>query len=141
MTENNFSMQRFHHSIYLNLPLEEVYRLTATPLGITKWFIGEAVYESPEGEKRKFDEYVHAGDEFEWGWLEKDLSITGRVLEAAVNSHFKFSFGDSFVVTITVKEESGRTLFTLTQEYSENSEQNDFAHITAAYAGDFLSQT
>ncbi len=138
MTENNFTMQRFHHSIYLNKPVEDVYKLVGTASGMTKWFIGEAVYESPEGEKRKFDDYVHKGDEFQWQWLEKNLSITGRVLEAELNSHFKFTFGDSFIVTITVKEDNGRTIFTLIQEYSENAKQNDFAHINCCVCWGFF---
>jgi uncharacterized protein YndB with AHSA1/START domain len=138
MTEKSFNMERFQHSIYLNKPVEEVYSLVGTGSGLTKWFIGEAVYESPEGEKRKFDDYIHKGDEFEWEWLEKDLSITGTVLEAEIESLFKFTFGSLFIVTITVKEDSGRTLFTLMQEYSKDADKNDFAHINCCVCWGFF---
>lgn len=138
MTPDNFSMQSFHHSIYLNLPVEEVYKYIGTTSGFTRWFIGEAAYESTEGEHRKFDEYVHKGDEFELKWLQKDLFVTGRVLKAELNSEFKFTFGESFTVTITVKEDKGRTLFTLHQEYSEGSAENNFAHINCCVCWAFF---
>lgn len=138
MTEDSFNMQSFRHSIYLNKPVEKVYNLVGTASGLTKWFIGHAVYESPEGEKRKFDDYVVHGDEFEWDWLQKDLSITGRVLEAEKNSHFKFTFGNSFIVTITVKEVNERTLFTLAQEYVHDADKNNFAHINCCVCWGFF---
>lgn len=131
-------MERFSHSIYLDKPVNEVYRLVGTADGLTKWFIGESVYESPEGEKRKFDEYVHKGDEFDWRWLEKDLEITGKVLDAEINSSFKFTFGSTFIVTITVKEDKGRTLFTLIQEYEKNTEKNNFAYINCCVCWTFF---
>jgi len=138
MTENSFTMQSFRHSIYLDKPVSEIYKYIGTADGLTKWFIGSSVYESPEGEKRKFDEHVHKGDEFDWEWLEKDLDITGKVLEAEANSLFKFTFGSLFVVTITLKEDKGRTLFTLTQEYEKNVSQNDFAHINCCVCWGFF---
>lgn len=138
MTPDNFSMQKFHHSIYINKPVDEVYNLVGTASGFTKWFIGETVYESPEGEHRKFDEYAHKGDEFELRWLAKELYVTGKVLVANVNSEFKFTFGESFLVTITALEDNGRTLFTLLQEYSEGSAQNDFAHINCCVCWAFF---
>ncbi len=138
MTEQSFNMQHFHHSIYLNKPVNEIYKLIGTATGLTKWFMGETVYESPEGEKRKFDDYVHKGDEFQWQWLEKDLSITGHILEAEINSRLKFTFGSSFMVTITLQEDSGRTLFNLTQQYHENIEPNDFAHINCCVCWAFF---
>lgn len=138
MTENNFNMNSFRHSIYLDKPIDEVYRYIGTANGLTKWFIGDSVYESPEGEKRKFDDYVHKGDEFDWKWLEKDLEITGKVLEAEVNLCFKFTFGSIFIVTITVKEDKDRTLFTLTQEYEQSVSQDDFAHINCCVCWAFF---
>ena len=121
-------MQSFRHSIYLNKPVEEVYKYVGTGNGFTKWFIGKSVY-SFGGKTRNDDEYVKKGDAFKWDWLEKDLSITGKVLEAEINNSFKFTFGKSFIVAITVKEDKGRTLFALYQEYAKETNPDDFAHI------------
>jgi len=137
MTEKSFNMQSFHHSIYLNKPVEEIYKYIGTGNGLTKWFIGESVY-SYQGKTRKDDEYVVSGDEFKWDWLEKDLSIAGKVLEAEINKCFKFTFGKSFIVAIIVKEDKGRTLFTVEQEYAKEVAQNDFAHINCCVCWAFF---
>ena len=137
MNQNSFNMQSFRHSIYLSKSVDEVYKLIGTGNGLTKWFIGKSVYEHG-GVIRKDDEYVQTGDKFKWNWLEKDLSITGKVPEAEVNSKFSFTFGSSFIVTITVQEDKGRTLFTLCQEYSPDAVTNDFAHINCCVCWAFF---
>ncbi len=137
MTENSFNMNSFRHSIYLDKPVEEVYKYIGTGNGLTKWFIGNSVY-SAGGKKRGDSEYVMKGDEFNWNWLEKDFSVSGKVLDAEVNKMFKFTFGSIFIVTISVKAGSGRTLFTLEQEYAANTEKNDFAHINCCVCWAFF---
>jgi len=128
MNKNSFNMKSFRHSICLNKSVEDIYKLIGTGAGFTKWFIGKSVYDN-DGITRKDNKYVQSGDKFKWDWLEKDLSVTGKVLDAEVNNKFKFTFGSLFIVTISVKEDKGRTLFTLSQEYSPNSEANDITHI------------
>jgi len=137
MTENSFNMQSFRHGIYLDKPVEEVYKLIGTGNGLTKWFIGKSVYKH-NGAIRNDKEYVQSGDEFKWEWLEKDLSIDGKVLEAEINKIFQFTFGGSFIVTLTVKEDKGRTLFTLNQKYSPGAKSNDFAHINCCVCWAFF---
>ncbi len=138
MTEKNFNMNSFHHSIYLNKPVSEVYKYAATPDGFTKWFIGESEFISGGGKRRGKDEIVAAGDNYTFRWLAKDLSVTGEVLRVSDNSSILFTFGSSFIVTITVKEDNDRTLFTLTQEYSKSAEPNEFAHINCCVCWAFF---
>ena len=138
MNENNFSMDSFHHSIYLNKPLGEVFKYSATPKGFTKWFIGEAEFISSGGKRRGKDELVSAGDKYSFKWLAKDYSVTGEVLDISENSSIRFKFGTSFIVTITVKEDKGRTLFTLRQEYNSSAPKSDFAHINCCVCWAFF---
>ena len=49
MTENNFNLSEFHHSIYLHSHLSEVYYYIASADGICKWFIGNAEYTGNDG--------------------------------------------------------------------------------------------
>ncbi len=137
MTENNFNMQSFRHSIYLDRPVEDVYKLIGTGNGLTKWFIGKSVYKH-NGTIMKDEQYIQSGDEFKWDWLEKDLSIEGKVLVAEENNKLKFTFGSTFIVTITVKAEKGKTLFTLYQEYLPGVKTNDFAHINCCVCWAFF---
>ena len=129
MTENNFSMKSFFHSIYLNKPVNEVYKYAATASGFEKWFIGNAVFTAPSGIVRKPGETASADDMYNFKWLAKDYSVSGKVLETKINSLFRFTFGSLFIVTITVKEDKGKTLLTLHQQYAEEAAANDFAHI------------
>jgi uncharacterized protein YndB with AHSA1/START domain len=129
MTENNFNMERFHHSIYLDKPVSEVYKMAATPAGISKWFIGEAAYSAPDGITRKENDFIQEGDSYNWHWLAKDLSLKGKVLKAQKDNLVEFTFGNLFRVTITINEDKGRTIFTLAQQYVNGAVKNNFAYI------------
>jgi uncharacterized protein YndB with AHSA1/START domain len=129
MTEKNFNNDSFFHSIYLNASLSNVYKIVATSSGLEKWFMGNAEYTDNLGKTRPAAVTAEKGDVFSWHWLEKDLSINGKVLESVNNEKFSFTFGPLFEVTITVKENDSRTQLTLSQNYSEGTEKNDFAYI------------
>lgn len=130
MTEKNFNSESFFHSIYLNAPLSDVYKIIASQVGLEKWFMGKALYADSSGSSRAPAEFSQRGDTFSWHWLEKDLNITGTVLEAITNEKFSFTFGPTFEVTISVKEDNGRTLLTLTQKYAKkDADKNDFAYV------------
>ncbi len=129
MTEKNFNNESFFHSIYLNAPINEVYKLIASSGGLQKWFMGKADYTDSSGNIRPSEHTAQKDDTFSWHWLEKDLSINGKVLEASTNEKFSFTFGTTFEVTISVKEDNWRTLLTLTQNYAKDAMKNDFAHI------------
>jgi uncharacterized protein YndB with AHSA1/START domain len=138
MTEKNFSNESFFHSIYVNAPILEVYKTIASSGGLEKWFMGKADYTTGDGRQRAADETAVKGDKFSWHWLEKDLGITGTVLETVNNEKFSFTFGSRFEVTITVKENNNRTLVTLAQHYSKDAEHNDFAHINCCVCWGFF---
>ena len=129
MTEKNFSLQSFTHSIYLNKPAGEVFDFTVKCGGFEKWFVGEASFISFEGVQRDANDYAERKDSFELKWQIKNFSTKGVVLDVQKNKLFSFTFGSLFNVTITLKNENGKTLFTLTQKYNAGAVHNDFAHI------------
>ena len=129
MTKDSFDLNEFRHSIYLDAALEEVYMFAASAAGICKWFMGTAVYTESDGRELGSNENASRGCSFSWKWLEKDLEIEGRVLEAAENKKFSFTFGKSFEVSFMLEDSGGRVLFTLHQKYAAGGEKNDFAHI------------
>jgi uncharacterized protein YndB with AHSA1/START domain len=129
MNENSFNMQSFSHSVYLDKPVEKVFDYIAKCDGLSKWFIGVASYVSPEGTEREHDDYVQREDIYEWKWLKKNFSTKGEVLDVQKNELFGFTFGSLFNVTIVLKKDKGRTLFTLTQKYNADTIKDDFAHI------------
>lgn len=129
MTGNNFNLTEFHHSIFLQSQLNEVYYFIASADGICRWFMGKAIYTDPKGNAINTADAALKNDTFYWQWLAKELNINGRVIEAKENELFSFTFGQSFEVTISLKEQNGRVLLTLHQKYSAGTERNDFAHI------------
>lgn len=132
-------MNEFHHGILLKAAsTDEIYKYFGTPEGLTKWFIGSAEYLYDGNKPRERNEYIKTGDKFTWKWLEKDLSINGIVIEAADNSHVKFTFGSLFEVTMTVKTHNERILFTLQQEYTSGASHEDSAHINCCVCWAFF---
>jgi hypothetical protein len=138
MTEKSFIKSEFYHCILLDKSVAEVFKYAATPGGLEKWFIGKAEFLSEENTLRKSAETVKQGDKYKIDWLAKDLSVRGEVLECIVNSHFRFTFGTSFIVTISVSEQGSRTLFRLKQEYAAGAVKNDFAHINCCVCWGFF---
>ncbi len=129
MNQSNFNLKEFHHSILLSSSISKVYNAVASGGGICKWFMGTAIYHDLNGNECEQNVNAQKGDSFRWHWLQKDLEITGTVLDAIENEKFAFTFGPLFEVTITLAEQNGRTKLTLWQSYSAGAEQNDFAHI------------
>jgi len=129
MTEKNFNRDKFTHAIYLNAPAEKVFELLATPLGITKWFIGKAKYYYRNLNIRLGEEQVCKGDSFLWSWQNKDLELKGIVMECNTNKKFRFTFSPLFIVTIDLTQSKNKTYLALTQEYQESAVKNDFNYI------------
>lgn len=129
MTKDSFSLNEFYHSIYLAAPLSKVYSYAASAEGLSKWFMGTVKYILPVGAELESSQNVSQGCSYKWQWLEKDLEIEGKVLEAIEDNKVAFTFGISFEVRFSLESKGGRTIFTLHQKYIEGAEKNDFAHI------------
>lgn len=119
----------FSHAIYLNAPLEKVYVFAATASGIIKWFIGKAKYYYKDNNIRLGNEFARKGDSYLWTWLNKDLELKGIVTGAVENKLFQFTFSPLYLVTLEFFPENNRTKLTLTQEYQQSAQRNDFNYI------------
>lgn len=137
MTEKNFNMNEFSHSILLNTTPRSVFEYAATPEGLTKWFIGNAEY-TRNGNLVPSEELISAGDSYRWKWLAKDYETTGKTIQVIKDERIKFTFGSMFEINVSVVAENSRTRFTLSQNYKPGTAKNDFAHINCCVCWAFF---
>ena len=129
MNEHRFSKTAFERGVLLDISMVEAYRYAATADGITKWFIGKAVYTAPGGRVRAGDELIEKGDKYEWDWVYKDFGVKGEVLEANGKDYVEFTFGSNAKFNIRLSMVDGRVLFMLTQESLPDNPMAEEAHI------------
>ena len=65
---SNYDWGRFVVRIPINASQERLYDAWCTRKGIEHWFLRMSEYRSPDGELRKDDEPVEAGDTYAWRW-------------------------------------------------------------------------
>lgn len=129
MNEHKFSLTAFERGVLLEISMEEAYKYAATADGISKWFIGEAVYTAPDGHARPGDEPAQKGDKYTFNWVYKDLSLSGEVLDANGTDYIKFTFGDTAIFDIKLSELNDRVLFNLSQISNPDNPMEELAHI------------
>jgi len=128
MEQIKYDWTFFKRRIYVNnSSKKELFRMWATPKGITEWFIEIADYVDQDGKKRKPVEVVSAKDKYTWTF-HKGSKTEGEVLEVAEDSLFKFTFGkkdidseEDVIVTVTFYEEGDRAWFDVLQANMSNS--------------------
>lgn len=113
----DYDWGRFVVRVPINASGERLYDAWCTRKGIEHWFLRMSEYRSPDGELRKDDEPVEAGDSYAWRWhgWPDEVEEHGKILEANGKDLFRFSFGDAGNCTVQIKEESGQTILELTQ--------------------------
>ena len=112
---DKLTFDSFVKKIYINTPLEILYRCWATEEGICSWFLERATYTDINGEKRSPEAYIEKGDSYSWEWHNWDGQELGKVLEADGHSYLLFSFADVCKVSVRMKESNGVVLLTLKQ--------------------------
>jgi len=128
MEQIKYDWTFFKRRIYVNnSSKKELFRMWATPKGITEWFIEIADYVNQDGKKRKPEEVVSAKDKYSWTF-HKGSKIEGEVLEVDEGSLFKFTFGkkdidseEDVIVTVTFYEEGDRVWFDVLQANMSDS--------------------
>jgi uncharacterized protein YndB with AHSA1/START domain len=113
----------FKRRIYLkNTSIKEIFRMCATPKGLTEWFIQKAEYKDGNGRLRNHNEVVKPGDTFKWTF-HIGRTVEGEVLAVEDSKLFSFTFGenepnsnDSVVVTFTFNEKNDRIFFDILQD-------------------------
>jgi len=138
MTGQAYDWTKFKKMIFIDAPPEKVYQAWAQPAEIVKWFIAEAEYRTAEGELRRENECVQAGDRYYWRW-HQDLSMKGEFSAAEENRYLAFTFGEKengtgemIRVSVRVTQaEDGRTALELLQD--------NMADALASYSGWHMS--
>lgn len=138
MTEKNFNKEIFTHGIYLNAPVDKVFKFIATPSGITKWFIGKAKYYYKDLNIRFGDEIIQKGDSYLWTWLNKDLELKGIITDSSDQGLFQFTFSPLYIVTIKLTSENNKTKLTLRQEYQKSAVKEEFNFINCCVCWAFF---
>jgi uncharacterized protein YndB with AHSA1/START domain len=125
MTPETFNWNKFQHSIIVDSEIENVFPHIATSQGIAGWFIGKCSYTN--GDHVRDD--IEAGqkdDKYFWEWQNKDLSLSGEIIESEAPHLFSFTFSPLYIVTIRLTKDGRRTKVTLTHEYSPDAEKDEF---------------
>jgi uncharacterized protein YndB with AHSA1/START domain len=116
---------RFVIRINIGAPADAIYQAWATRGGMESWFVRLSEYKDKNGVERTADEQVTIGDTYKWLWHGyPDESVEhGQILELNHKDHFKFSFGKAGICTVSIKEEDGEQIVSLTQEAIPTDEQ------------------
>jgi uncharacterized protein YndB with AHSA1/START domain len=109
------SFSEFTKRIYIRAPLGKIYSHWGTGRGICKWFLREADYRDETGRVRQGDEWIQAGDRYEWQWHNWDIPEKGKVTMANGRDQLEFSFAGVSQVHITMEEEVKGVLVSLRQ--------------------------
>ena len=120
---NALRFDEFTKKIYINAPINELYRYWATSEGITSWFLRKAIYKDAEGLVRRPDEPVQAGDTYTWEWHNWDGQENGEVLQANDHDFLEISFSDS-KVSISLENAGKATMVVLKQHEIPTDEES-----------------
>jgi len=112
-----YDWSQFVTRIPINASTQDLYDAWSTRKGIEHWFLRMSEYKSPDGELRRDDEPVQAGDTYAWRWhgWPDEVEERGQIIACNGKDYFKFSFGDAGNCTVVIKEENGQTILELTQ--------------------------
>jgi hypothetical protein len=115
MAKPYFNWERFQRSVLIRAPLDQCVNAILTSGGLAKWFIGSATYSTSDGLPRAHVARVQKGDGYLWKWLDKDLELTGKVLDVT-SSSVTFTFGEAGTVTMSASQEGNRIRIRISQE-------------------------
>lgn len=106
--------ESFTKRIFINAPIESVYRSWATPSKLETWFLEQARFRSGQSD-RSANELVQKGDKFTWKWHNWDFKEDGTVLKANGTDAISYTFGEGGRVDIALKRADESTELSLTQ--------------------------
>ena len=105
---------RFVRRIFINAPVDEIYRCWASQEGLESWFLRKASFTEANGKLRAADTLIQKGDRFHWEWYNWDGSENGTVTEANGRDGVTFTFADGFC-EVTIEDRGGNSLLSLVQ--------------------------
>lgn len=111
---SQLTFDSFTKKIYIKSTLEKLYWCWGTETGICSWFLRSAIYASTNGEQRKPEEHIQAGDSYTWMWHNWDGEEKGTVLKANGSDFMEISFADS-KVSVSLEQHETAVLVSLKQ--------------------------
>lgn len=114
---------QFVRKIYINAPIEKVYKCWATTHKLERWFLRRAEFISSEKHVRANKEFIQSGDSYTWRWHNWDGQESGEIIEANGTNKIVFSFADG-KVEVELSRGKGMTLVKLTQSGIGNDDKS-----------------
>ncbi len=113
----------FARRVIIDKPVDEVFKMWATPAGLTTWFLKRAEFKNASGQERLPNEIYQKDDHYHWQWHNWDGSSDGIILEQNGSDFIKMEFASSIVEVTVEPFVDGRTLLSLVQ--SEIADDED----------------
>ncbi len=120
---SNLSFDCFNKKIFIKASMEKLYWCWGTSEGICAWFLSSAIYTPANGQHRKADENIQAGDNYTWKWHNWDGEENGKVLKANGKDFLEITFADS-KVSVSLEEHPTAVLVTLKQHEIPTDEKS-----------------
>lgn len=120
----NFDWTSFTITIAVKAKIEDLYRAWASTSEIEKWFLKEAEYHGPAGNKIDKNELGEMGNTYFWRWFLYEETEAGEITEANGKDTFAFTFAGNCVVTIKLTESHDHTVVSLNQSNIPTDDQS-----------------
>lgn len=124
MSAEKIDWSSFRKRILISKPIETVYATWATSASIEQWFLEKAGYQDENGNSRKPEEFVQAGDSFSWKWNNWNFNENGKILDANNKDKLSFTFGAAGNVHVSLRKSEYGTEVTLIQDNIPTDEKS-----------------
>jgi hypothetical protein len=113
-----YNWDEFVNRITIDAEPRKIYDVWATQQGLESWFLRKAEFFSANNIPRKKEDYIQAGDSYEWSWFGYPDSATERntVIETNGNDYLKFYFSGNCIVSVLIKKENEEIICELKQD-------------------------
>lgn len=111
----NFDWTSFTLRIAIKADMQTIYKAWATK-EIEKWFLSEADYLASDNQPIDETQLATVGHSYVWRWFLYNDVEKGQVTQADGQTFFEFTFAGNCLVGITLAQENGYTVVTLTQK-------------------------
>jgi len=114
----SYDWSRFTKRINIKAPVQKIYDVWATRIGLEYWFLREADFKKPSGEPVNNNAHIQEGDTYTWRWHGYDNSVSesGEILAANGADYLKFRFGNAGNVAVNISMHEGESIVELTQD-------------------------
>jgi len=111
----NFDWTQFTLEVAINNSLKVVYDAWSKPEELERWFLSDAQHTDPNGRIMPKSEAAAAGTQYTWSWHLWEGTESGELTKANGIDHIQFTFADSTLVDINLKDFDDGVIISLTQ--------------------------